>query len=916
MESPPIFSFKWYDSLQFKISAIFIVLFLIITISVIMVLKTIGNELIREQAYLRLSEADHEVAAELEKRITLAATLADAMANLAEKLPRDVDLHKALLLQLMNYKGTEEYIAGGGVWPAPFQFDTDIERRSFFWGRNQSGRLEFYDDYNQQDGNGYHHEEWYVPAAYLAEGGVYWSKSYTDPYSLQPMVTVSVPMINDGQNIGAATIDLKFEGLHQLLEKVTQSFDGYAFAVDRNGTFLSYPDIQQVISTVNNRDGSELKSFLSYQDLAEKSPQFSEFAGVLDEKRSHLLKSIDTKSRLRNELANKLASASYQINLEEANIIAASMLSSILDTDSRIFKHNNFLLEKDPLLNEPVFVSVSMMPDTFWKIVTVMPYSKGVEKIAAAYDRLKQATVSVVLLAIFIIWLLIRQIVTVPVRQLSRQIQSQQDNKASELHLLDTSAKGELGALAQLFNQRTGQLLYTHNKIKKLAHFDVLTGLPNRRLLINRLDEKLEVCKRQTSYGALLFIDLDNFKVINDSLGHDMGDELLVRVAERFQKCVRGEDTVARLGGDEFVVLIMKNSDYSEQLNHESTVVARKLVRAMEKPFKLRTHQHHVTISIGISSFSRRSTSSDELLRQADTAMYRAKAKGKNGFCFFKPKMQEQADLRLEVEEALRTALAHKQLFLMYQSQVDSQGICIGAEALIRWSHPQKGMLPPAEFIAIAEDSGLIIPLGTWVIDEACRQLKSWNDQKIKLEKISVNVSPKQFRHSNFIESVRGSIEKHQISASQLTLEITEGIVIDDIADTIDKMSILKSLGVRISIDDFGTGYSSLTYLKMLPLDQLKIDQSFVRDITSEPNDAMIVETIIAIASHFDLNVIAEGVENKDQIDFLADKGCTQFQGYYFGKPMLAADFSAYMTQQPVSNVSHICRRSSSMMKK
>lgn len=905
MERISQFSFKWYDSLQFKMSAIFFVLFLIIALSVIMVLKTFGNELIEEEAYLRLNKADHVVAAELEKRTVLSATLADTIANLAEKLPSDVSLHKELILQLMNYKGTEEFIAGGGVWPAPFQFDADIERRSFFWGRNQSGMLEFYDDYNQQEGNGYHHEEWYVPATQLAEGNVYWSKSYTDPYSLQPMVTVTAPMINDGRNIGVATIDLKLEGLQQLLEKVTDSFGGYAFAIDRNGTFLSYPDIYQVISTVKNRDGSELKSFISYRDLAEKSPEFSKFAAVLDEERNHLMRSVNAKNRLRNELSSKLAEGSYQINQEEANIIAASMLSSTQNTDSGIFKHNhnNFFLENDPLLNESVFVSVSMMPDTYWKIVTVMPYSRGIERIVATYDRLMLATFSAVLLAIFIIWLLIRRIVTAPISHLSKQIQSQVDSKASDINLFDTSAKGELGALAQVFNQRTEQLLDTQNEIKKLAHFDSLTGLPNRRLLVNRLNEKLEISKRQNCYGALLFIDLDNFKLINDSLGHDMGDELLVRVAERFQKCIRREDTVARLGGDEFVVLIVKNNAYSEQLNHESTVVARKLVRAMEKPFELSAHQHHVTISIGLTVFSSQNSSSDELLRQADTAMYRAK--GKNGFCFFKPQMQEQADRRLNIEEALRIALDQGQLFLMYQPQVDSQGTCRGAEALIRWSHPKKGMLPPAEFIAIAEDSGLIIPLGTWVIDEACRQLKSWSDQEKRLEKIAVNVSPKQFRHINFVDSVRGSIEKHQISASQLTLELTEGIVINDIKDTIDKMSILKSIGVHISIDDFGTGYSSLMYLKMLPLDQLKIDQSFVRDIISETNNAMIVETIIAMSNHFGLNVIAEGVENKEQMDFLLEKGCQQFQGYYFGKPMNVEDFSDYMRQQPVSKVYH-----------
>ena len=906
MERISEFSFRWYDSLQFKISAIFFIFFLIIALSVITVLNTVGDELIEEEAYLRLNEAHQHVISELEKRSVLSATLADAMANLAKSLPSDVDLHQKLFLQLIDYKGTEEFIAGGGIWPGPFQFQEDIERRSFFWGRNPAGQLEYYDDYNRQEGNGYHHEEWYVPATHLAAGEVYWSKSYTDPYSLQPMVTVTAPMIREGRNIGVSTIDLKLEGLQELLEKATSLFGGYAFAIDRNGTFLSYPNNDLVISTAKNRDGSELTSFISYQELAKKSPGFVEYAEVLDEGRNQLLTSLGTESQLSEELSEKLANGSYQINQDEAYIIAATILAATKGTPNNKLKQYDLFLESDPILNEPVFISVATMPDTYWKIVTVMPYSKGIEKIVATYDRLTLSTLSAVLLSIFIIWLLIKRIVTAPISLLSKEIQLQVDSDASDMKLIDTTATGELEALTRIFNLRTRQLLDTQKKIKKMAHFDLLTGLPNRRLLINRLEDKLEFTKRHKFFGALLFIDLDNFKLINDSLGHDMGDELLMRVAERFQNSIRREDTVARLGGDEFVVLIVKNNAYSEQLDREAILVAQKLVQVMEGPFELKGRQHNVDISIGVTTFSQHNSSVDELLRQADTAMYRTKAKGKNGYCFFKPEMQEQADRRLNIEDDLRNALDHGQLFLMYQPQVDSRGVCLSAEALIRWSHPSKGMRSPVEFIAIAEECGLVIPLGNWVIDEACRQTKVWNDAGQRLEKIAVNVSPKQFRHIDFVDSVRRSIEKYQINARQLTLEVTEGVVIGDIENTIEKMHILKSIGVRISVDDFGTGYSSLMYLKKLPLNQLKIDQSFVRDITDDSSDAMIVETIISMSKHLGLDVIAEGVENKGQLDSLIEKGCNQFQGYYFSKPMVAEDFSNYLRRQQDSTVSKI----------
>lgn len=272
--------------------------------------------------------------------------------------------------------------------------------------------------------------------------------------------------------------------------------------------------------------------------------------------------------------------------------------------------------------------------------------------------------------------------------------------------------------------------------------------------------------------------------------------------------------------------------------------------------------------------------------------------------------MQDAAHRRLEIEEDLRKALDNDELFLVYQPQVDVNGLCVGVEALVRWMHPTKGMLPPLEFISIAEESGLIIELGAWVLENSCEQFKKWRDENLNVEKIAVNVSPKQFRHVNFMNTVRDAIKKYQMAPNQLTIEITEGLVIKDIKDTIEKMSTLKSLGVRISVDDFGTGYSSLTYLKELPIDQLKIDQSFVRDIMNQPKSSMIVTTIISIANNLNLNLIAEGVENKEQVAILSEKGCHQFQGYYFSKPKTATDFFSYMRTQPRSNVHHIVNNS------
>ena len=891
----PVSSFSWYQSLQFKIAILFVVLFFIITYTISIILNTFSKSIIEEGAYQRLNHASSEVISELQKHTILATTLAETMANLATSVEQNNESYHLHFPQVINYPGAEAFIAGGGIWPAPYQFNRNIERHSFFWARDESGSLHSYQDYNLDSSKGYHQEEWYVPATHLTKGSSYWSKSYTDLYSLQPMVTVSSPIIKQQKNIGVATIDLKLEGLHQLLAKVSRSFSGYAFAVDRNGTFLSYPETKQVLSNINDQG---LTSFINYQELAKKQTLFHVFSNLLDKQQKFLMNDFYASKDSSQSLSTTLSNESYQINQKDAQLIVASLLHAKHENTHVEPTLTNTILENDPILNEPVFVSINIMPATHWKIITVMPYSEAIHQMVSAYQQLMISTFIALLLTLFIIWLFIRYFITSPIIHLTHQVQYYLDDDSHTMKLFNTDAKGELRALVDVFNLRTRQLLHSQNKIEKLAHFDSLTDLPNRRLLINKLNQSLNGTGKENTLGALFFIDLDNFKRINDSLGHHAGDQLLVHVANRLTRALRNKDIVARLGGDEFVVLITQNQTSQANFETQLSTIAQKLVSVMKSPINLNNHLHYMTLSIGISVFSEQECTSDELLRQADTAMYNAKAKGKNGFSFFNTKMQERAYRSIEIEDALRNALNTEQLFLIYQPQVDTEGTCIGAEALIRWTHPQKGVLPPFEFIEIAEECGLIVELGTWVIETACAQLQRWNQQGIYLQKLSVNVSPKQFRDTNLINTISHAIEKHNIPANVLTLEITEGVVIEDIQDTIEKMTILKSLGVQLSIDDFGTGYSSLKYLKELPLDQLKIDQSFIRDINNQPKDAMIVETIIAMGKHLGFNLIAEGVEELGQVELLINKGCKQFQGYYFSKPLAVKDFNQYINAQ------------------
>ena len=431
-----------------------------------------------------------------------------------------------------------------------------------------------------------------------------------------------------------------------------------------------------------------------------------------------------------------------------------------------------------------------------------------------------------------------------------------------------------------------------NEEIEHLAFYDPLTGLPNRRLLLDRLGQALVLSQRSGKVGALLFLDLDHFKDLNDTLGHEVGDELLQAVAQRLLANVRVADTVARLGGDEFVVMLSDLSSNTQEAAALAQRIGEQILRGLSEPYVLRGHTHQGAASIGATLFGASAQSASELLRQADIAMYQVKARRGNALCFFDPKMQTAINDRAQLETDLRQALVAQQLVLHYQPQATLQGDVIGAECLLRWQHPQRGMVPPGQFIAVAEESDLILHIGQWVLHSACTQLARWQEQPQWAHlQLSVNVSARQFRQSDFVHQVIETLQVTGARAHLLTLELTESLVLDNVEDAIDKMHQLRTKGVRFSVDDFGTGYSSLAYLTRLPLHQLKIDQSFVRNLGSRETDDVIVQTIIGMGRNLDLEVIAEGVETEAQKAILAGHGCDLYQGYLLARPMPVADF-------------------------
>ncbi|NMM76689.1 EAL domain-containing protein [Acidovorax sp. SRB_24] len=428
-------------------------------------------------------------------------------------------------------------------------------------------------------------------------------------------------------------------------------------------------------------------------------------------------------------------------------------------------------------------------------------------------------------------------------------------------------------------------------QIERLAFYDELTGLPNRRLLLDRLDCAVTACTRDGSHGALLFLDLDNFKGVNDTLGHEWGDRLLVQVGARLTACVRASDTVGRLGGDEFVVVLRGLHTVETEAAGEAEAVAHKMLLALNHVYDVHGLEMHSTPSLGIALFSGVAQSVQELLKRADLAMYQAKAQGRNTLCFFDPDMQAAASARSALEADVRQGLQRGEFLVHYQPVVDAEGHVLGTETLVRWQHPQRGMVYPGEFIALAEQTGLILPLGRQVLRAACVQLAQWNALPATAHwSVAVNVSAQEFRHPEFVQRVLEVLHDTGAPPAQLKLELTESLLLHDVEDSIAKMQALRTRGVGFSLDDFGTGYSSLSYLKRLPLDQLKIDQSFVRDVLTDPNDAAIACTVVALARSLGLDVVAEGVETAGQRDFLLRNGCRRFQGYLFGRPVPAQD--------------------------
>lgn len=885
------FRIKWYQRLRVKALAFFVVLAIAVIGVTTVTMDIMSEEITQRIAYEKLGHSQQQVMTGISERTNIAATLANAMASVAINTYQDPLLLKSTITPLINNEESKALVVGGGVWPEPFAFAPQKSRSSYFWSRNEHGELALYNDYNLPTGNGYHREEWYVPVQYLSPGQVYWSKPYVDPHSQQAMVTVAAPMIAQQKYMGTTTIDLTLNGLNTLLKNATERFNGYAFAIDRDGHLLSFPEESIARTPTPIKGQPVLAPFVTITDLARRHKEFRSLSTHIEQ--LHIQRP-DSGDESVYSIGTKIAEESYQVGFKEALSIA----SSIVDVENHAIDNHQanhiFTIEKDYFFQQPAIAAATTMPSTGWHIVTVTPLSEATKSSRQLITALNLSIIAMMLIAIVLAGLLLKRIYADPLKALMNNLKGYIDKNDVD-SFIEVKETSEFGELAHWFNQRTNELLASQEQVNSLAFYDPLTGLPNRKMLKMKIENKLSSAKKDGTCGALIYLDLDHFKIVNDSLGHDIGDQLLIDFKQRLKSCMRKGDMAGRLGGDEFFALLslpnFKNHDKTKIPN----TIANRILASLENPFILAGNAYHITASIGITFFDKNSQSFEEILKYADSAMYHSKSSGRGGSCFFEDGMQIKVDNRLRMEKDLRHAINSNGLSLAFQPQLTDENKCPSLEVLLRWIHPKEGYISPLDFISIAEESMLILPLGDWVIRKTCQQVKQWQEEGIIFDHISINISPIQFQQLGFVSSLSSMVQEAGIRPDNIMVELTEGVIIDNPERVAEKILQLKNMGFSVSIDDFGTGYSSLNYLKKLPLDELKIDRSFIQEITNDHADAVITETIINMAKNFGYTVIAEGVETEEQKELLIEKGCHYFQGFLFSKPIPPENIPAFV---------------------
>ncbi len=880
---------QYLSDTSFKISIGFIVATMTLLLTLAYVLQGELRQKLERDSSKQVEANGNAIVAELVRQTSLIHSLAESLTAAVISIPYSDATYRQVLPNLINIDISSNLVAGGGIWPEPNALDPNKDKNSYFWGKNELGQLDFYNDYNLQGGKGYRNEEWYVPAKFLNKT-CYWSRSYVDPFSKEPMVTCTLPIRKNGQYIGATTIDMKLEGLNTFFKQQSEKLGGYVFLVDQNNKFISFPQSKVRVSEKEldeNPEAERLHQISNIAELAATQPKFKQLAERLLNLSDRIYHTHPEFESQHQTMAAYFHDNSYQVTQEQAEIMASSILSHIDETLDNSYLLEYFQLNDDFLLQEKVNASIFHIPESYWKLVVVTPTSTDFTAVSNIIKETSKQLFIPIIITMSVFFFFIRYYFIRPLILISRHIRKYANNPEGET-LIEGFKNGDFGRLATLYNIKTAlvkkyllEISRSNSQLQIYASYDDLTGTYNRRAFDNFIEELLR--KDSRNEHAIFYLDLDQFKVVNDTAGHLAGDQLLIAISKRIATTLREGDILARIGGDEFAMIIQAPSIES------SLAIAERIKHSISSyRFNWDDNTFTVSSSIGILHLSTLEGDKEKILSCVDSACYAAKEAGRNRNHLYLPEDSGLSERFGEMESlvTLRKALDDKRLFLEYQliKHITGDSAC-GFEALVRMKGKDGKTIYPNSFMPAAERYNATWDVDQRVIDRAIAQFKAIKDN-FDVGFCSINLTADALNHDQLLSTIKNALTKHDIDGSNFCFEITETNAIANVELASKIISQIRELGSRVSLDDFGTGMSSYSYLKALPVDYLKIDGAFVKNIEEDIVDHAFVKSITDIATAMNIQTVAEWVEHENIVFTLKDIGVDYAQGFGICKPM------------------------------
>lgn len=880
---------QYLSDTSFKISIGFIVATMTLLLTLAYVLQGELRQKLERDSSKQVEANGNAIVAELVRQTSLIHSLAESLTAAVISIPYSDATYRQVLPNLINIDISSNLVAGGGIWPEPNALDPNKDKNSYFWGKNELGQLDFYNDYNLQGGKGYRNEEWYVPAKFLNKT-CYWSRSYVDPFSKEPMVTCTLPIRKNGQYIGATTIDMKLEGLNTFFKQQSEKLGGYVFLVDQNNKFISFPQSKVRESEKEldeNPEAERLHQISNIAELAATQPKFKQLAERLLNLSDRIYHTHPEFESQHQTMAAYFHDNSYQVTQEQAEIMASSILSHIDETLDNSYLLEYFQLNDDFLLQEKVNASIFHIPESYWKLVVVTPTSTDFTAVSNIIKETSKQLFIPIIITMSVFFFFIRYYFIRPLILISRHIRKYANNPEGET-LIEGFKNGDFGRLATLYNIKTAlvkkyllEISRSNSQLQIYASYDDLTGTYNRRAFDNFIEELLR--KDSRNEHAIFYLDLDQFKVVNDTAGHLAGDQLLIAISKRIATTLREGDILARIGGDEFAMIIQAPSIES------SLAIAERIKHSISSyRFNWDDNTFTVSSSIGILHLSTLEGDKEKILSCVDSACYAAKEAGRNRNHLYLPEDSGLSERFGEMESlvTLRKALDDKRLFLEYQliKHITGDSAC-GFEALVRMKGKDGKTIYPNSFMPAAERYNATWDVDQRVIDRAIAQFKAIKDN-FDVGFCSINLTADALNHDQLLSTIKNALTKHDIEGSNFCFEITETNAIANVELASKIISQIRELGSRVSLDDFGTGMSSYSYLKALPVDYLKIDGAFVKNIEEDIVDHAFVKSITDIATAMNIQTVAEWVEHENIVFTLKDIGVDYAQGFGICKPM------------------------------